>query len=145
MEIVEECEPMSPLSPATLSFLMDSSVQADNHKGLGAGQAVEAQPDLGLNVCSLMKKGGEQPQQDSNNIVEPSSGSGTKSCGAGQVLEPQPDLGLTACSLMKKKGGEQPQQDSSIIVEPSRGSGTRSCGETSNQGRLDDRLVVEPP
>ena len=69
MEVVEECE-MSPLSPATLSFLVDSSVQADNHEGPGAGQVVEPQPDLGLNMCSLMNKDGEQPQQDSNIIVE---------------------------------------------------------------------------
>ena len=144
MEVVEECE-MSPLSPATLSFLVDSSVQAENHGDPGADQVVEPQPDLDSNVCSLMNKDGdgEQSQQDSNAIVEPTGGSGTRSCGADQVMEPQPDLGLATSSLIKK-GEEQSQQDSSIITEPSGWSGTESGRADGNQGRQDVRLVVEP-
>ena len=134
---------MSPLSPATLSFLMDSSVQADNHGGPGADQVVEPQPDLDPNVCSLMNKDGELPQQDSNTIVEPTGGSGTRSCGADHAMEPQPDLGLATSSLIKK-GEEQSQQDSNTIVEPSGWSGTESGGADGNQGRQDVRLVVEP-
>ena len=74
-----------------------------------------------------MKKVGEQPQQDSSTIVEPTGGSGTRSCRADQVMKSQPELVLAKSSLIKK-GGEQMKQVSNTIVEPTGGAGTRSCG-----------------